>query len=76
VHASAICLASVYIAIDVITCDAVYSTTDVMQRLGKAGTPIGANDTAIAAHAIASHCTLVTNNVREIRRVRGLVYED
>ena len=52
------------------------ATTSVMQRLGKAGTPIGPNDSAIAGHAIASACTLVTNNVREFGRVTGLAYED
>jgi tRNA(fMet)-specific endonuclease VapC len=55
---------------------AVDSTIDVMQMMSKAGTPIGPNDTAIAGHAIASDCTLVTNNVREFSRVRGLAYED
>lgn len=55
---------------------AVDATVEVMQALSKAGTPIGPNDTAIAGHAIASGCTLVTNNVREFGRVPGLVYED
>jgi len=36
------------------------------------GTPIGANDMFIAAHALATDCILVTDNVREFRRVRGL----
>lgn len=52
------------------------ATVEVMRVLAKAGTPIGANDTAIAGHAIATGCTLVTNNVREFGRVPGLVYED
>lgn len=55
---------------------AVDATVELMQALAKAGTPIGANDSAIAGHAIASACTLVTNNVREFSRVPGLVYED
>jgi tRNA(fMet)-specific endonuclease VapC len=55
---------------------AVDATVEVMQQLGKVGTPIGANDTAIAGHAIAAHCTLITHNVREFSRVTGLVYED
>lgn len=55
---------------------AVDATVEVMQALSKAGTPIGPNDTAIAGHAIASGCTLVTNNVREFGRVPGLVHED
>lgn len=55
---------------------AVDATVEVMRQLNAAGTPIGPNDTAIAGHAIAIGCTLVTNNVREFRRVPGLVYED
>ncbi len=55
---------------------AVDATVEAMRELSKAGTPIGPNDTAIAGHAIATACTLVTNNVREFGRVPGLVYED
>ena len=40
--------------------------------LGRKGTPIGPMDTLIAAHALASGKTLVTNNVREFERVEGL----
>jgi len=36
------------------------------------GEMIGNNDAWIAAHAIASRLTLVTNNEKEFRRVRGL----
>lgn len=56
--------------------DAVDATIEVMQALTKAGTPIGHNNTAIAGHAIASGCVLVTNNVREFGRIPSLVYED
>ncbi|QEU01861.1 type II toxin-antitoxin system VapC family toxin [Pseudomonas oryzihabitans] len=55
---------------------AVDATVEVMRQLNAAGTPIGPNDTAIAGHAIAIGCTLVTNNVREFSRIPGLVYED
>ncbi|MFG0339194.1 type II toxin-antitoxin system VapC family toxin [Pseudomonas sp. zjy_13] len=55
---------------------AVDATVEVKRKLTKAGTVIGENDTAIAGHAIASGCTLVTNNVREFCRVPGLDYED
>lgn len=55
---------------------AVDATVEVMRQLNAAGTPIGPNDTAIAGHAIAIGCTLVTNNVREFSRVPGLAYED
>jgi len=56
--------------------NAVDATVEVKGKLTKAGTTIGENDTAIAGHAIASGCTLVTNNVREFSRVVGLNYED
>jgi predicted nucleic acid-binding protein len=36
------------------------------------GEMVGSNDLWIAAHALASGLTLVTNNEREFRRVRGL----
>lgn len=45
---------------------------DLMQK----GTPIGNNDTAIAGHAMATGCILVTNNTREFQRVSGLNLED
>lgn len=55
---------------------AVDAATDVKKALSEAGTPIGPNDTAIAGHAIATGCILVTNNTREFCRVANLVYED
>ena len=36
------------------------------------GEIVGNNDLWIAAHAVAARLTLVTNNEREFRRVRGL----
>ena len=44
--------------------------------LKKRGTPIGANDLLIAAHAKSLDLTLVTNNTREFERVEGLRLED
>jgi tRNA(fMet)-specific endonuclease VapC len=55
---------------------AVDATVESKLQLAQAGLLIGENDTAIAGHAIASGCTLVTNNVREFSRVEGLVFED
>lgn len=52
------------------------ATADVKVALTTAGTPIGPNDTAIAGHAIAAGVILVTNNVREFKRVPNLVLED
>ena len=40
------------------------------------GTPIGANDTWIAAQALAADAVLVTDNEREFSRVPGLVIEN
>jgi tRNA(fMet)-specific endonuclease VapC len=39
------------------------------------GTPIGALDTLIAAHALSLGVTLVTNNTREFSRVADLKWE-
>jgi tRNA(fMet)-specific endonuclease VapC len=44
--------------------------------LERAGTPIGANDLWIAAHALAEDLTLVTNNGCEFQRVVGLRVEN
>lgn len=40
------------------------------------GTPIGPLDTLIAGHALSVNGTVVTNNVREFSRVRGLRVEN
>lgn len=44
--------------------------------LRRRGTPIGANDLWIAAHALALDCTLVTANTGEFSRVAGLHLEN
>lgn len=44
--------------------------------LERRGQPIGSLDLLIAAHALSLGVTLVTNNVREFRRVPGLMVED
>ncbi|EPZ0832558.1 type II toxin-antitoxin system VapC family toxin [Vibrio cholerae] len=49
---------------------------NVKRDLMHKGTPIGNNDTAIAGHALATGCVLVTNNTREFQRVSGLKLED
>jgi tRNA(fMet)-specific endonuclease VapC len=54
--------------------DTVYA--DLRAHLERAGTPIGANDMLIAAHALALGATLVTANAREFSRVPGLAVED
>ncbi|MQT13488.1 type II toxin-antitoxin system VapC family toxin [Rhizobiales bacterium Sp-1] len=50
--------------------------TRIRRDLASKGTPIGANDTMIAGHALAAGCVLVTNNMREFTRVVGLNVED
>ena len=44
----------------------------IKASLTKLGQPIGPNDFWIAAHAMSLGATLVTNNVREFKRVKGL----
>jgi tRNA(fMet)-specific endonuclease VapC len=44
-----------------------------LERIGK---PIGANDLLIAAHALATNSTLVTDNMREFSRVPTLKVEN
>jgi tRNA(fMet)-specific endonuclease VapC len=49
---------------------------ELRTALESSGHPIGSLDTIIAAHALAVRAVLVTNNLREFRRVRGLRCED
>lgn len=49
---------------------------EIRSEMERAGQPIGRNDLLIAAHARALAATLVTNNIREFRRVPGLAVED
>lgn len=48
----------------------------VRAELEAAGTPIGAYDTLIAGQARCRGCTLITRNIREFARVRGLTVDD
>lgn len=48
----------------------------IRAELQKKGTPIGAMDLLIAAHALAQNLILVTNNEKEFRRVDGLKVEN
>jgi tRNA(fMet)-specific endonuclease VapC len=49
---------------------------ELRAELERRGTPIGANDMLIAAHALALGCTLITANEREFRRVPDLRVEN
>lgn len=45
---------------------------EIRARLEQAGTPIGALDQLIAAHARSAGATLLTANLKEFKRVPGL----
>lgn len=51
---------------------AIWHYGELRAGLERRGQPIGALDTLIAAHALASNTVLVTNNTREFARVPGL----
>jgi len=48
----------------------------IRAKLEQAGKPIGANDLWIAAHARSEDLILVSNNIREFKRVPGLKLEN
>lgn len=45
---------------------------ELRTNLERQGTPIGALDTMIAAHALSQQAPLITNNTREFAKVPGL----
>ena len=71
-------VAQLLLAIDVLPIDEGVDVRygEIRTALEKAGAPIGANDYLIAAHALASDLTLVTDNVGEFSRVPGLSVEN
>ncbi len=48
----------------------------IRSKLEAAGKPIGSNDLLIGAHAYAIGATIVTANVTEFKRIRGLNVEN
>lgn len=56
--------------------DVAFPYSEIRTALESLGTPIGANDLWIAAHALALDATLVTAHEREFRRVPGLRVEN
>jgi tRNA(fMet)-specific endonuclease VapC len=48
----------------------------IRAQLEAKGTPIGPMDTLIAAHALSMKATLVTNNLREFKRIKNLRVEN
>ena len=73
-----IALAQLLAALTVIPFDdlAAVEYGKICAHLQKQGTPIGTMDMLIAASAIASGLTLVTNNTREFERVPNLSLEN
>ncbi|MER9080833.1 PIN domain-containing protein [Mesorhizobium sp. M0895] len=56
--------------------DTIRHYAKIRALLERQGTPIGANDTWIAAQALAINAILVTDNEREFSRVPGLSVEN
>lgn len=48
----------------------------IRAHLEQKGSPIGSNDLWIASHALAANMRLITNNVREFKRVPGMKIEN
>ena len=61
--------------IDFTTSDA-QAAGELRASLESKGTPIGAYDLLIAGQALTRDMTLVTANVREFSRIKGLSWED
>jgi tRNA(fMet)-specific endonuclease VapC len=63
---------------ELLALDGRVSTTyaEIRAKLEQAGTPIGPNDTWIAAEAVYHQLVLVTDNTREFARVSGLLLEN
>ena len=55
---------------------AVEASTKVKKALESKGLPIGHNDLLIAGHCISVDAILVTDNVREFGRIKGLNFEN
>ena len=58
------------------TRDAAEHYADIRTDLKKKGQLIGSNDLMIAAHARSLGAIVVTNNVKDFRRVKGLKHEN
>ncbi|GAA5251843.1 hypothetical protein KNCP2_01310 [Candidatus Rickettsia kedanie] len=49
---------------------------ELRTELEQNGLIIGNNDLLIASHAIAENATLVTNNIKEFKRIPNLILEN
>ncbi len=55
---------------------AVEASTTIKKNLESIGMPISHNDVLIAGHCLSIDAILVTDNVREFKRVDGLKFEN
>lgn len=55
---------------------AIWYYAELRHQLQSKGKIIGSLDMLIAAHALALKVTLVTNNIKEFKRVKGLTVEN
>lgn len=55
--------------------EAAHHYAQLRTSLERAGTPVGAMDMLIAAHAMAEDSVIITNNTREFSRIPGLAVE-
>jgi len=65
-------IASPFTILEFDTADCPLNYGQVRRDLELAGTPIGAVDYLVAAHALACNATLVTNNLTHFQRVKSL----
>lgn len=56
--------------------EAAHAYGEIRSSLEKQGTPIGSLDTLIGSHALSLGVTLVTNNTKEFKRIKGLSIAD
>jgi tRNA(fMet)-specific endonuclease VapC len=56
--------------------DAALAYGKIRAELERKGQPIGSMDMLIAAHAVSLDAIMVTNNVQEFQRIKGLTVED
>lgn len=57
------------------TDECAYFYGEIRAKLKKAGCIIGGNDVLIASHAMTKKAILITNNLKEFRRIAGLELE-
>jgi tRNA(fMet)-specific endonuclease VapC len=76
VNQAAVDLMIRHLAIHEWTMDAAHHYAEIRAELKKRGAMIGANALMIAAHARSLDATVVTNNAKDFRRIKGLKIEN